>query len=101
MLVGIEMDAIEGTGVNHAAGVEEDALQLLGDTLVRVGDSGAPLWAPANFRAMVPPGVRRDGGATIRTRGTDMPGSIGARRIACTSAAIPCADCHAAVWCTD
>src|SRR5918994_2083278 len=49
--------------------------------------------AVENFSAIVPVGVAVWGGATIRISGTGMSGSIGARRIARTSDAMPCAEC--------
>ena len=56
---------------------------------------------PANLSAMAPAGVPIGGGATSRTGGTGMPGSIGALRMACTSAALPCAACQAVCGCMD
>jgi len=42
-----------------------------------------------------PLGARMDGGATTRISGLGIPGSMGARRMARTTAASPCAECHA------
>ena len=57
--------------------------------------------APSNFGTIAPFGGPAGGGATIRMGGTGMPGSIGARRTASTSAARPKAECHAVWVCMD
>src|SRR5215472_6422231 len=51
--------------------------------------------APANFSTIVPLGVAVGGGDTIKIGGTGIPGSIGARRIAFTTAVTPWAADHA------
>ena len=49
----------------------------------------------ANLSAIVPAAFDARGGATIKMGGTGMPGSIGARLIARTSEAMPCAEWEA------
>ena len=102
MLIGVEVHAVHGADVNDLARVEEGALEFGGHPPERIADARALAHRPpANFSAISPAGVRIGGGATTRMRGAGMPGSIGARRIARTSAATPCDDCQASFWCTD
>src|SRR5215831_19159597 len=56
---------------------------------------------PSNLGAIGPFGSPIGGGAITRTGGTGMPGSIGAPRMAATSAAIPCPECQALCGCID
>ena len=101
VLIGVEVHAIDTARRRHGPGIEELALALFRNGRQCCRQSGGLLCGAFELRRDCTLGFLNCGGATIRIAGTGMPGSIGACRIACTSDAVPCAECDAVNWCID
>jgi hypothetical protein len=95
VLVGVQMHAVHFAGSDLTSRIEEVASQLRSDRRIGLAEACGFLASVANFSAMVPAGVSLGGGATMRMDGIGMSGSIGARRMARTRDAMPCAECDA------